>query len=75
MILAAQLEAMQTGIGLLEKRIVARHRSNQDSKWLQTIPGIGVIGATAIAATVIDPAAFQSGRDFAGRRGEIDALG
>jgi transposase len=31
----------------------------------ETIPGIGVIGATAIAATVADPTAFRSGRDFA----------
>jgi transposase len=65
MVLAAQLEAMQTAIGALEKRIVAQHRSNQDSKRLQTIPGVGVIGATAIAATITDPAAFRSGRDFA----------
>jgi transposase len=64
-VLAAQLEAMQTMIGALERRIVARHRSNPDSKRLQTIPGVGVIGATAIAATVTDPAAFRSGRDFA----------
>ena len=64
-VLAAQLQALQTMIGSLEKRIVARHRSNQDSKRLQTIPGVGVIGATAIAATVTDPMAFQSGRDFA----------
>jgi transposase len=65
MVLAAQLATMQTTIGLLEKQIVARHRSNQDSKRLQTIPGVGIIGATAIAATVTDPAAFRSGRDFA----------
>jgi transposase len=65
MILAAQLEAMKTSIGLLEKRIVAQHRLNQDSKRLETIPGIGIIGATAITATVTDPASFQSGRDFA----------
>jgi transposase len=64
-VLAAQLEAMQTMIGSLERRIVARHRANPDSKRLQTIPGVGVIGATAIAATVTDPAAFRSGRDFA----------
>lgn len=64
-VLAAQLQAMQTTIGALERRIVVRHRSNQDSKRLQTIPGIGVIGATAIAATITDPAAFRSGRDFA----------
>jgi transposase len=65
MVLAAQLQAMQTTIGSLERRIVARHRANQDSKRLQTIPGIGVIGATAIVATVTDPTVFRSGRDFA----------
>jgi len=32
---------------------------------LETIPGIGFIGATAIEATVTDPTAFRSGRDFA----------
>ena len=41
-----------------------QHRSNETSKRLETIPGIGVIGATAIAATV-DPKAFRSGRDLA----------
>jgi len=65
MVLAAQLQAMQTTIGSLERRIVARHRSSQDSKRLQSIPGVGIIGATAIAATVTDPMAFRSGRDFA----------
>jgi transposase len=29
------------------------------------VPGIGVIGATAIASTVTDPSDFKSGRDFA----------
>jgi transposase len=65
MLLAAQLRAVQTLIGLIEKRIAAQHRSNEASKRLQTIPGIGVIGATAIAATVADPTVFRSGRDFA----------
>ena len=32
---------------------------------LETVPGIGVIGATAIASTVTDPSNFKSGRDFA----------
>jgi transposase len=65
MLLAAQLDALQTLIGLIEKRIMAQHRSNDASKRLETIPGIGVIGATAIAATVADPLVFRSGRDFA----------
>src|SRR6516162_8309656 len=65
MLLAAQLQAVQTVIGLIEKRIMAQHRSNEASKRLETIPGIGVIGATAIAATVAHPSVFRSGRDFA----------
>jgi transposase len=64
-VLAAQLQAVQTLIGSIEKRIKAQHRSNQASKRLETIPGIGIIGATAIAATVADPTVFRSGRDFA----------
>ena len=65
MVLAAQLQAVQTMIGSLEKRIVKQHRLNQESKRLQTIPGIGVIGASTITAVVPDPTVFRSGRDFA----------
>ena len=64
-VLAAQLQALQTLIGSIEKRIMAQHRANEASKRLRTIPGIGILGATAIAATVTDPKAFRSGRDFA----------
>src|ERR1700719_1488348 len=64
-ILAAALQAMQTLIGSIEKRIMAQHRANEASKRLESIPGIGLIGATAITATVTDPKAFRSGRDFA----------
>ena len=64
-VLVAQLEATQTVIGAIEKRIKMQHRSNEASQRVETIPGIGVIGATAIAATVADPTVFRSGRDFA----------
>ncbi len=64
-VLAAQLEALQTMIGSIEKRIMAQHRSDEASQRLETIPGIGVVVATAITATVTDPKAFRSGRDFA----------
>src|SRR3989442_5169386 len=65
MVLAAQLQALQTMIGSIEKRLVVQHRANEASKRLETIPGIGVLGASAIAATVSDPNVFRSGRDFA----------
>ena len=64
-VLAAQLQAVQTMIGSIEKRVIRQHRSNEESKRLETIPGIGFLGATAIAATVPDPKVFRSGRDFA----------
>jgi transposase len=64
-VLAAELQAMQTLVGSLEKRMMAQHRANEASQRLETIPGIGFIGATAIEATVTDPTAFRSGRDFA----------
>jgi hypothetical protein len=64
-------------IGSLEKRIVAQHRSNEASKRLETILGIGIIGATTIAAVIPDRRVFRSGRDFAavGRRREKRGLG
>jgi len=64
-VLAAGLQALQTLIGSIEKRLMVQHRSSEASQRLETIPGIGVTGATAIAATVTDPKVFRSGRDFA----------
>ena len=64
-VLAAQLEALQRLIGSIEKRIKMQHRSNETSQRVETIPGIGVLGASAIVATVVDPTIFRSGRDFA----------
>src|SRR5271166_3954151 len=57
--------ALQTMIRSIEKRIIAQHRSDEASKRLRSIPGIGLVGATAIVATVVDPKAFRSGRDLA----------
>ena len=56
---------MRTLIASIEKRIIAQHRSDEASKRLRSIPGIGLVGATAIAATITDPKAFRSGRDMA----------
>ena len=64
-VLAAQLQALHTMIGSIEKRLIVQHRANEASKRLESIHGIGIIGASAIVATVTDPKAFRSGRDFA----------
>lgn len=60
-----QLRALQQQIGELDRCIHAEHRVSDVSRRLESVPGIGVIGATAIAATITDPTAFRSGRDLA----------
>ena len=44
--------------------ILAWHRSNQTSKRLHYIPGVGPMLATALVASVADPRTFRSGRNF-----------
>ena len=63
--LARQLEALEREIERLEARIVAWHRDDEASRRLATIPGIGPITASAIAASAPDPNLFRSGRQFA----------
>ena len=63
--LAAQLDAMGSEIRSLERQLMAWHRTNETSQRLQTIPGVGIITATALAASVTDPSVFRSGRQFA----------
>ena len=64
-LLAEQLSAINQQIDKIEERVVACHKANPVSQRLSTIPGIGPVIGTAIAATVADPAAFRSGREFA----------
>jgi transposase len=66
--LVMQLAALQEQIGQIERSIHARHRASDDSRRLETVPGIGVIGATALAATITDPSVFKSGRECAADR-------
>ena len=63
--IVAQLHAVQIQISGLDKRITQTHRANADSKRLDTIPGFGVILSTAVVATMTDPKAFKTGREFA----------
>ena len=63
--LRRQLEALWAEIEHLEHRILAWHRQDATSRRLATIPGIGPITASAMAASAPDPALFRSGRQFA----------
>jgi transposase len=62
--LGAQLRALKVQILEFDRHIMAWHRSNETSKRLDAIPGVGPALATALVATVADPSAFRSGRDF-----------
>ncbi len=63
--LANQFLSLHEEIATAERRIHAWHRSNEASRRLETIPGIGPITATALAATITDPSVFTSGRELA----------
>jgi transposase len=64
-LLAAQLDEAKQRIEDLDAQIAAWHKASPASQRLATIPGIGPLVATAIAATVPDASAFRSGREFA----------
>src|SRR6478752_4938615 len=64
-VIVNQIEDTQTRIAGLERQVLEWHKNNPVSQRLATIPGIGPIIATAIAATVADPNIFRSGREFA----------
>ena len=63
--LARQYVALAAEIGAIEKHIHAWHRSCEESRRLEEIPGIGPIVATALVAEVGDWKAFSSGRNLA----------
>jgi transposase len=62
--LGAQLRMLKAQILEFDRHIMAWHRSNETSKRLDEIPGVGPALATALVASVADPRAFRSGRDF-----------
>jgi transposase len=62
--LGAQLRTLKAQILNFDRLIMAWHRSNEASKRLDDIPGVGPALATALVASVADPKAFRSGRDF-----------
>ena len=62
--LGAQLCRLKEKILEFDRMIMAWHRSNATSRRLDAIPGIGPALATALVASVPDPKAFRSARNF-----------
>lgn len=49
----------------IERRLLEWMRQDKSSKAIEAIPGVGLLTATAAVATMGDPKAFRSGREFA----------
>ncbi|SEL97361.1 transposase [Roseivivax marinus] len=64
-VLCRQVMALHNWIGWYETRLKIEARANPQVRLLQTIPGVGPITASAIAATVGSGHQFRSGREFA----------
>jgi transposase len=64
-IVVDQLNETNSRIREIEAGLAKWHRESPVSQLLATIPGVGIMGASAIAATVADPSLFKSGREFA----------
>ena len=64
-LLAQTATRLEERISLLDKEITRRTREDEVARRLMTIPGIGPITATAIAALAPPAASFRRGRDFA----------
>ena len=62
--LGAQLHRIKEQILAFDRMITAWHRSNEVSRRLDEIPGVGPMLATALVASVADPKVFRSGRNF-----------
>jgi transposase len=62
--LGVQLQMLKAQILEFDRMIRAWQRSNEASKRLDEIPGVGPALATALVASIADPRAFRSGRDF-----------
>ena len=81
--LGAQLRRLKEQILEFDRSIMAWHRSHEASRRLDAIPGVGPVLATG--ASIADPKAFRSGRNFSawarsvrdpkGADGDVTALG
>jgi transposase len=63
--LREEWESLDERLRAYDDELAALTRENQQARQLATIPGIGVINATALLAAIGDGSAFAKGRDLA----------
>ena len=67
--LVAVLDAIEQSIAGLDGNIRRAHASDETSRRLETIPGVGMLGATAFAAVAAEAKAYKSARHYAASLG------
>jgi len=67
------LKGVELSIDQLEAEIAGQQRQLDKARTLREVPGIGVLGATALAATLGDASGWRSGREFAASLGLVPA--
>jgi transposase len=65
LMLSQQMLGTHTQLRQIDRALACLQRTDDMARRLATIPGIGPVGATALAASVTDPGQFRSGREFA----------
>jgi transposase len=63
--LAQQALDIHARLREIDRDLLVWQRGNDVARRLMTIPGIGPVGATALAASITNPHQFRSGRQFA----------
>src|ERR1700761_1899144 len=61
----SRLGELDTQIAEIERRLSEWMKEDRSSRKIAEIPGVGLLTATAAVATMGDPKAFKSGREFA----------
>jgi transposase len=60
-----RLDALDKDIVAIERKLAAWKKEDKASRKLMEIPGVGLLTATAVVATIGDAKTFKSGREFA----------
>jgi transposase len=71
LVIVESLRGLERRIEIVDKQIVGWGRDNRACRHLITIPGYGPILSSAMAAMVVDPAAFGIGRHFSASLGLV----
>lgn len=60
----ARIKVLGEDIARIDKRLTLHLRADPQMRRIAQIPGVGVLSATAAIATMGEPSAFKSGREF-----------